>query len=299
MAWLQLHFPAADHEIEALQVKLEELGAVAVSCTDGADQPLFEPPPGATPLWQQVVVSALFDATADAETISAALAASLGRDAQVQQETIEDQAWERAWMADFHPQQFAAGFWVVPSWCQAPDPDAVNLRLDPGLAFGSGSHETTALCLQWLGEASLSGRDVLDFGCGSGILAIAALMLGARQACACDIDPQALLASADNAASNGVKSRLHCCLADDLPAAQYDLLLANILAGPLIELAGQLAGHCRAGADLLLSGILDQQADAVLAAYRPWFAIQSVTSKGDWIRIHGTRLSATDTAPLP
>lgn len=299
MAWLQLHFPAADHEIEALYELLERLGAVAVTCTDAADQPLLEPAPGATPLWQQVRVSALFETGIDTSAVAAALAAQLDRDPQLQSEQVQDQAWERAWMADFHPQRFGQRLWIVPSWCEAPDPDAINLHLDPGLAFGSGSHETTALCLEWLGDHDLQGRQVLDVGCGSGVLAIAALLLGAEQACACDIDPQALLATADNATANQVQQRLHCCLADALPAAHYDLLLANILAGPLIDLAAQLANYCRPGADLLLSGILRAQAQAVTEAYQPWFNIHTTVTKGDWVRIHGTRLPASAMPPLP
>lgn len=192
-------------------------------------------------------------------------------------------------MADFHPMQFGQRLWIVPSWSEAPNPQAVNLKLDPGLAFGTGTHETTSLCLEWLDGANLNGRTVLDFGCGSGVLAIAALLLGAARVDGCDLDPQALLASQDNAKTNGVADRLQCYLPEAMPEHSYDLVLANILAGPLVELAPLLTRYCRPGADLVLSGILVGQSDAVQAAYRDSFELSSVVQKNDWVRIHGVR----------
>ena len=290
MAWLQLHLATTEAHADAFQSALEDMGACAVTLTDGADQPVFEPPPGARPLWQNIVVSALFDADRDPALILAALQQQ-GLDAQAHHhETLDDQVWERAWMDDFAPMRFGERLWIVPSWSESPDPQAVNLKLDPGLAFGTGTHETTALCLEWLDRADLQGKTVLDFGCGSGVLAIAALLLGAGNATGTDIDPQALTASEDNARNNGVADGLSLYLPENLPAEyRCDVLVANILAGPLVELADQLAGYCHPGGTLALSGILAEQAESVRAAYTPWFDLNPTTQQGDWVRIDGVR----------
>ncbi|MBB09377.1 MULTISPECIES: 50S ribosomal protein L11 methyltransferase [unclassified Alcanivorax] len=290
MAWLQLHLATTEAHADAFQSALEDMGACAVTLTDGADQPVFEPPPGARPLWQNTVVSALFDADRDPALILAALQQQ-GLEAQAHHhETLDDQVWERAWMDDFAPMRFGERLWIVPSWSASPDPQAVNLKLDPGLAFGTGTHETTALCLEWLDRADLTGKAVLDFGCGSGVLAIAALLLGAGNATGTDIDPQALTASEDNARNNGVADALRLYLPENLPADyRCDVLVANILAGPLVELAGQLASYCRPGGSLALSGILAEQAESVRNAYAPWFDLNPTTQQGDWVRIDGVR----------
>jgi len=290
MAWLQLHLATTEAHADAFQSALEDMGACAVTLTDGADQPVFEPPPGARPLWQNTVVSALFDADRDPALILAALQQK-GLEAQAHHhETLDDQVWERAWMDDFAPMRFGERLWIVPSWSASPDPQAVNLKLDPGLAFGTGTHETTALCLEWLDRADLTGKAVLDFGCGSGVLAIAALLLGAGNATGTDIDPQALTASEDNARNNGVADALRLYLPENLPADyRCDVLVANILAGPLVELAGQLASYCRPGGSLALSGILAEQAESVRNAYAPWFDLNPTTQQGDWVRIDGVR----------
>ena len=290
MAWLQLHLATTEAHADAFQSALEDMGACAVTLTDGADQPVFEPPPGARPLWQNTVVSALFDADRDPALILAALQQQ-GLEAQAHHhETLDDQVWERAWMDDFAPMRFGERLWIVPSWSASPDPQAVNLKLDPGLAFGTGTHETTALCLEWLDQADLTGKAVLDFGCGSGVLAIAALLLGAGNATGTDIDPQALTASEDNARNNGVADALRLYLPENLPADyRCDVLVATILAGPLVELAGQLASYCRPGGSLALSGILAEQAESVRNAYAPWFDLNPTTQQGDWVRIDGVR----------
>ena len=290
MAWLQLHLATTEAHADAFQSALEDMGACAVTLTDGADQPVFEPPPGARPLWQNTVVSALFDADRDPALILAALQQQ-GLEAQAHHhETLDDQVWERAWMDDFAPMRFGERLWIVPSWSASPDPQAVNLKLDPGLAFGTGTHETTALCLEGLDQADLTGKAVLDFGCGSGVLAIAALLLGAGNATGTDIDPQALTASEDNARNNGVADALRLYLPENLPADyRCDVLVANILAGPLVELAGQLASYCRPGGSLALSGILAEQAESVRNAYAPWFDLNPTTQQGDWVRIDGVR----------
>ncbi|EKF72865.1 50S ribosomal protein L11 methyltransferase [Alcanivorax hongdengensis A-11-3] len=290
MAWLQLHIATTEQHADAFQNALEEMGACAVTLTDGADQPVFEPPPGTRPLWQNTVVSALFEADRDPALIIEALTQQGLAPQAHHHETLEDQAWERAWMDDFAPMRFGQRLWIVPSWSEAPDPQAVNLKLDPGLAFGTGTHETTALCLQWLDAADLNGKTVLDFGCGSGVLAIAALLLGASQAIGTDIDPQALQASEDNARNNGVADRLQLYLPDKMPPDHHcDVLVANILAGPLVELSELLAGYCRPGTLLALSGILADQAESVREAYAPWFDLNPTTRDGDWVRIDGVR----------
>lgn len=289
MPWLQLHLPSTADLADEVEDILLELGAVAVTLSDGADQPLLEPPPGAMPLWNETVVTALFEQTTNQDLLLIALTDRLGR-APVSHrfETVDDQRWERAWMDDFHPMPFGERLWIVPSWAEPPAPDAVNLRLDPGLAFGTGTHETTALCLNWLDGADVAGKTVLDFGCGSGVLAIAALLLGAERAIATDIDPQALLATQANAELNGVADRLHCCLPEQLPPGDYDLVLANILAGPLVELAPLLLLHCRPGGAIVLSGILQDQVDSVVEAYRHSVALNPVTLRGEWARVDGT-----------
>lgn len=298
MPWLQLHIPSTAEAAEQVEDALMSLGANAVTLSDAADQPLFEPPPGATPLWRETVVSALFQADTDENALLAGLSATLGSaPADYRFEHLADQAWERAWMDDFKPMQFGERLWIVPSWAEPMTGDAVNLRLDPGLAFGTGTHETTAMCLAWLDGASvngkLTGKTVLDFGCGSGVLAIAALLLGAERVLACDIDPQALLATRDNAALNGVADRLECCLPEAMPAqAHFDLVIANILAGPLVSLAPQLLGYCGDGAALVLSGILNEQAEDVMAAYTPDILFTPPARLGDWTRLAGVRADA-------
>ncbi len=290
MSWLQLHIATDPDHADAFQDALEALGAGAVTLTDGADQPVFEPPPGARPLWRTTVVTALFSDDTDTDAILARLGEQGLVFADHRVEALADQAWERAWMDDFQPMRFGERLWIVPSWSDPPQPDAVNLKLDPGLAFGTGTHDTTALCLEWLEQTDLDGKQVLDFGCGSGVLAIAALLLGAERALGTDIDNQALTASADNAAANGVGERLALCLPEAL-AADYrcDLLVANILAAPLIELAPVLAGRCRPGAPMALSGILADQAQSVRDAYAPWFDLGPTRQRGDWVRVDGVR----------
>ena len=290
MPWLQLHIPTTQDHADALEEALLACGAHAVSLTDGADQPLFEPPPGATPLWKETVVSALFEADANQQEILQGLQEQLAEPVSDHRfEALEDQPWERAWMDDFQPMQFGRRLWIVPSWCEPPVATDVNLRLDPGLAFGTGTHETTALCLTWLDGEDLTGKRILDFGCGSGVLAIAALLLGAAHADGCDIDPQALDASRSNAEMNGVSERLDLHEADKLPDAHWDVLVANILAGPLVELAPRLAALCRAGGRLALSGILAEQAEEVRSAYQQWFDLAATEQRGDWVCISGTR----------
>jgi len=290
MAWLQLHYPCEQSQIELIEEVLLALGAYSVSLTDAADEPLFEPPPGATPLWQQMMVTALFAADTDQDALLLQLADQIGDIPEgLYLEPLEDKPWERAWMDDFHPMQFGNRLWIVPSWAEAPNPNAVNLRLDPGLAFGTGTHETTSLCLTWLEGLDLTGKTLLDFGCGSGVLAIAALLLGAKEVYACDIDPQAIIATRENAKLNGVENRLHCMLPEALPQQQYQVIVANILAEPLVELAPQLLNYCQPNGVFGLSGILLDQAPLVRQAYEEDATLYPDTHLGEWVLVQGQR----------
>ena len=258
---------------------------------DAEDQPIFEPDLGTTPLWSNTHLLALFEADTDETALLAHLQLLCdGALPEHHVERIEDQDWERSWMDGFQPMRFGQRLWIVPSWHAAPQPDAVNLLLDPGLAFGTGTHPTTALCLEWLDGQNLDNCSVLDFGCGSGILAIAALLLGAPQAAGTDIDPQALEASRDNASRNGIDpARFPVYLPADLPQQPADVVVANILAGPLVSLAPQITALVKGGGRLALSGILAEQAEEVRAAYASTFDLDPTAVKDGWVRISGVK----------
>ena len=265
------------------------LGALSVSLADAADHPLFEPAPGETPLWPRTRLLALYSAGADPGIVSATLTAVLALPAgAIRHEHVEDRVWEREWLKDFRPMRFGRRLWVCPGGQAAGDPEAIVLELDPGLAFGTGTHATTAMCLEWLDGHPPAGLRVLDYGCGSGILALSALKLGARSATAFDIDPQALIAIRDNALRNGLSGPLAILGAEDAPRGPFDLVLANILAGPLCELAPGLARLCPAGT-LLLAGLLEGQAGEVADAYAPWFDIETAARRDGWIALAGHR----------
>ena len=292
MAWLQLEFPLGELDAERVQGALESLGALAVTLADAADDPIYEPPPGATPLWQRARVTALFEANTDRSAVREALAATLDAPLPTHRfSVLADRDWSREWLKDFKPMRFGARLWVVPTAYAAPEPGAVNLVLDPGLAFGTGTHPTTALCLEWLDShaAALADRRLLDFGCGSGILAIAAALLGAREVEALDLDPQALIATSENAERNGVAARIEVALPAAGAPGPFDLLVANILSGPLIELAPTLMARIDRGAPFALSGILAAQAAEVAAAYAPFATMASPVTRGDWVRLDGVR----------
>ncbi len=291
MSWLQLRLAISPDQASDLEDRLLELGAVSVTFMDAEDQPIFEPDLGTTPLWSNTHLLALFEADTDPDTLISHLTLLCGGQLpDYSLEQLEDQDWERSWMDNFQPMRFGQRLWIVPSWHQAPEPEAVNLLLDPGLAFGTGTHPTTALCLEWLDNEPLTGKTLIDFGCGSGILAIAALLLGADQAIGTDIDPQALEASRDNAQRNGIADqRFSLYLPEAMPPQPAEVLVANILAGPLVSLAPQLASLVLPGGRIALSGILAEQTDEILAAYRPWFNLDPVTERDGWIRVSGTR----------
>jgi ribosomal protein L11 methyltransferase len=304
MPWLELTLQCREQDQPRYERALEDVGALAVTLLDAdIDTPneraILEPGVGETPLWGEISLSALFDADSDALVLLAALEA-FDHDldwSRASFRKVEDQDWERAWMDQYVPLAFGARTWIVP-WnrelpVEAQQHDAAVVRLDPGLAFGSGTHPTTSLCLQWLdalAEAGeLEGRTVLDFGCGSGILALAALKLGAARAVGVDNDPQALIATHDNAQRNGVDERMNVFLPDDEPPAQYPIVVANILASALDALADILASRVAPGGRIALSGILAGQEDALLDRYGEWFDALAVAQEGDWIRIDGVR----------
>jgi ribosomal protein L11 methyltransferase len=275
---------------------LLEAGALSITLQDAGDDPVLEPAPGTTPLWPEVRIVALFDASIDREAVLAQLRAQLALPlAEATFETIADRAWEREWLKDFRPMRFGRRLWICPGG-QRPAADELArsdapclIELDPGLAFGTGTHPTTASCLEWLDGAALAGKRIIDYGCGSGVLAIAALKLGARSALGIDIDPQALLATRDNALRNGVEDRLHVQLAEQDPGPPADILLANILAEPLESLAPTFARLLVPGGLLVLSGLLAGQATAVASRYAAWFDIGPSIVRDDWARLDGVR----------
>lgn len=304
MPYLELSLRSTEAEQPRYERALEDVGALSVTLLDAdADTPneraILEPGVGQTPVWKSLVLTALFDADADALALLAALEAF---DPELDWSTagfrtVEDQDWERVWLDQFQPMRFGERTWIVP-WnhelpAEAAAPDAAVVRLDPGLAFGSGTHPTTALCLRWLdglaGEGMLQGARVLDFGCGSGILALAALKLGADQAVGVDNDPQAVQASLDNALRNEVDGRLAVYLPEDEPEATYPVVVANILASALDALAELLAARVAQGGRIALSGILQGQEGELLERYAAWFDDLKASIDGDWVRIDGVR----------
>ncbi len=289
MHWRQFVMDLDALPPEAVEALFTRHGAQAVTLSDAADDPVLEPAPGATPLWQQTRITGLFDADTDLDALCLALTEEFGLPAPPAHrvEELADRAWEREWLKDFRPMRFGERLWVCPHGQAAPAADAVVVSLDPGLAFGTGTHPTTALCLAWLDGQPLAGCRVLDFGCGSGILGIAALKLGAATVTAVDIDRQAVTASRDNALCNGVGERLQAGL--ELPAGEWDVLLANILAAPLVEHAQRLAASAAEGARIALSGILAPQADDVRAAYAGDFDLAPAQTNGDWVLLTGRK----------
>jgi ribosomal protein L11 methyltransferase len=291
MPWLKISLRTLQEYSEALETLLLDEGAVSVSYADAEDNPVLEPAPGETPIWPDLILSALFDADTDIEQIRMTLQNCTLPHSELHTELLPDQDWERAWMDDFKPMRFGERLWICPSWLEPPEPDAVNLMLDPGQAFGTGTHPTTALCLEWLDAHPPKDELVIDYGCGSGILAVAALKLGARHCWGIDIDPQALEATRANADKNGIpEAHLYVVQPEGLPPIKADLLIANILSGPLVELAPALSNLVKPEGKLILSGILEDQADNVITAYSPWFEMQQPVGKEEWIRLEGKRL---------
>lgn len=293
MPWLQLTLETSSDDAEQFSDLLSEAGANAVTFLDSADQPLYEPPVGETPLWSRTRIIGLFDASANMpavlEHVSQSIAPKALPDHRIS--PLEDKDWEREWMENFKPMPFGERLWIIPSWTEAPHTEAVNILLDPGLAFGTGTHPTTDLCLQWLDKHGAEHDEVIDYGCGSGILAVAAAKLGAGHVWAVDNDPQALIATRDNAEKNNVVEAIDAVLPGDLPKLQTPLLLANILAQPLMDFAERFASHVTPNGHIVLSGILKEQAEQVSACYKPWFTMEPPAHKDEWVRLSGQRLT--------
>jgi ribosomal protein L11 methyltransferase len=293
MAWWQFSLNCEASELEQVENLMMGLGALSISLSDAGDEPIYEPLPGDNPVWQESIVAATFDGARDHEFLYQQLTSELPDHlAQgVRLKTLQDQDWNQAYKQHFHPLQCAPDLWIVPSWSEPPDPAATIIQLDPGLAFGTGSHPTTALCLAWLGTSDIDDRRVIDFGCGSGILAIASIKLGARQVIAVDIDAQALTACHSNMEVNGINSeQIQVMPPEALDESAVDLLIANILAGPLVRLAPRFAELVKPGGQILLSGILKTQLEDIQSAYQPCFNLDPASYREDWVCISGNRL---------
>lgn len=292
MSWLQLKLETTAEYAEDITVFLNLMGAAAVTFADSADQALLEPELNTTPLWDEVTILSLFKPEINSDKIINFLKMNFANDAICHYDTeiLPENNWERAWLKDFHPMQFGKNLWICPSLLTPPDPNAVNIILDPGLAFGTGTHPTTALCLEWLDVNPPHDKNVIDYGCGSGILAIAALKLGANNVWAVDHDEQALTATQVNAERNNIDiNNLHTLLPTEFKPFEADLLIANILTNPLIELSSLFAQCVKPNGKLVLSGILASQIDTLKDAYSRYFSINHIVQKDDWIRIEGTK----------
>lgn len=291
MAWIQIRINANADNAELISDLLMDTGSASVTYVDAKDTPIYEPKLGTVQLWADTTVIGLYDANHDMDSVVATLnaEATLADKLVYKIEQLEDKDWEREWMDNFHPIQFGDRLWICPSWRDIPDPDAVNVLLDPGLAFGTGTHATTALCLKWLESQDLTGKTVVDFGCGSGILGIAAIKLGAERMIGIDIDPQALEASRDNAKRNGVADKLEVYLPEDQPEFTADIVVANILAQPLRELHEVILGLLKPNGKIAMSGILEEQAQSVADVYAPFLALDEVAGEGEWTRVSGVK----------
>jgi ribosomal protein L11 methyltransferase len=292
MPWYEISVSVTRQGVDTVEQVLEEQGALAITLEDDADNPVLEPGPGSTPLWPSVHVRGLFDVNIPRQAITDLLQerAGISRPDLMQWRSVDDQDWTRAWMDRFQPMIFGENLWIVPTGMAIPfDEKNTEIRLDPGLAFGTGTHPTTALCLEWLDGQDLTGKQVVDYGCGSGILGIAAALKGATRVVCVDNDPQALEATVINALRNGVENQVVCLAPENFHESESEIVLANILARPLIELAPVLMGCATPGAWIVLSGILDEQAVDVAQAYQSGSTgIQSKSFDG-WVRLAGQK----------
>ncbi len=289
MPWLEANLTIDKSRAPLIEQLFEELGAVAVTFGDAGDEPVLEPGPGETPLWEATRVTGLFAGDTDVDSLRSMIGLALGADDRrsLKLKRVNDRDWERAWMDHYRPMRFGRRLWIRPSGSEVDQDDAVIVDLDPGLAFGTGTHQTTALCLSWIDGQDLSGKRLIDFGCGSGVLAVAALKMGASRAIAVDHDPQALLATRENGKRNQVSDRLEVMHSSAFTPATADVVIANILANTLIELSVELLALLRPGSDLVLSGILRDQAEAVAKAYRARVDFRPAETRDDWVLLHG------------
>ncbi|MDQ7049970.1 MAG: 50S ribosomal protein L11 methyltransferase [Enterobacterales bacterium] len=296
MPWMQMTLTTNENQVDSVGDAMLALGALSVTLMDAEDVPILEPAPGETPLWDQVKMMFLFDMAIDPKQVlhQWQLNSLAKQTDHIKFELLEDKDWEREWMERFEPMRFGQRLWICPSWKPLVDPAAVNILLDPGLAFGTGTHPTTALCLEWLDSIDLKGKTLIDYGCGSGILAIAALKLGASKVVAVDIDPQALIATRENASRNQIDmQKLVVDYPEKLPDEAVDIVIANILAGPLKELSNIITKHCKINGQIALSGILDTQAEETRKVYQRSFDMESISYKNEWSRLVGTKIHST------
>jgi ribosomal protein L11 methyltransferase len=291
MSWLQIHLVTTKGKAPLVELLFESLGAVSVTMGDAKDEPMLEPAPGETPLWSQTKVTGLFPEESNQDHLVRHIKQELGTNIilDLSVEHLADQVWERVWLDDFHPMQFGQRLWIAPEGKKPNTPNAITVQLDPGLAFGTGTHPTTALCLSWLDQADIAGKTVIDFGCGSGILSIAALLLGAKQVIAIDHDTQALEATAYNAKKNCVLERVTILHSDQPIEIVADVTMANILASTLIELEPVFSRHTKSGGEIVLSGILEEQTESIVTSFMDNFSIQPPQINTGWVLLHGDR----------
>lgn len=294
MPWLQVRIPTLPEHTETLEDTLLLAGCQAVTLLDTDNQPVFEPIRGTTPLWEHTTVQGLFDQDTDAKYLVSVIEQVIKdenlKTGSVVTEILEDKDWEREWMDKFQPIQCGDRLWIVPSWQEAPNPEAINLKLDPGLAFGTGTHPTTFLCLNWLDSNIKGGETVLDFGCGSGILGLGALLLGAEKMDGIDIDPQAMTATTNNAQLNGIPKESYRVTTETEDLDQdYDRVVANILAGTLIDLKKLICAKVKPQGEIVLSGILSHQAEEVREAYSDVIVFEADQIKDGWVALSGRR----------
>ncbi len=291
MPWHQISVITNENLAPQLADAFDNLGAVSVTYMDAEDEPVYEPAIGETKIWSNTEVIALYGQDKEPELIKTTLFARFKAESlrNWRYEWVEDQEWERAWMEFYQPMKFADKLWVCPTDQEQYEPGTVCLTLDPGLAFGTGTHPTTALCLEWLASHDLTGKTVVDYGCGSGILAVAAILLGAKHAHAVDIDPQAITATLSNALKNQVQNKITCYLPEQFVPFQADIVLANILAKPLMDMAGPISALVAPGCQLVLSGILSEQAGSVMEAYRHTITFNPPAQQEGWVRLDGTK----------
>ena len=288
MPWLQISLEAERDKVEAITEAFDALGALSVTVLDAGDEPLLEPAPGETPLWSAARLTALFEESVDVAVIEQRLKDLLPDAAtDFHSEILEDRDWSSTWRDSFGAMCFGRHLWVCPVGEQPEDPDAVVVHMDPGMAFGTGTHATTAMCLEWLDANTPRNLSVIDYGCGSGILAVAAYKLGAETVTAVDIDPQAVQATQENARRNGCD--IGICQPNTLGQGSVALVVANILANPLIELAADLSTRVHTGGKLVMTGILAEQAEAVMAAYMDWFVFAEPLYRDEWVLLEGLR----------
>lgn len=292
MAWHQISVTTNEETAPQIADFFSDTGALSVTYLDAEDVPIYEPALNETKIWQNTVVVALYEEDSEPELIKTALFGKFAQNSVLsnwKSEVLEDQDWERAWMEYYHPMKFADKLWVCPTGQENHEAGTVCLTLDPGLAFGTGTHPTTALCLEWLASHDLTNKIVIDYGCGSGILAVAAVLLGAKHAHAIDIDPQAITATLANAEKNQVSDKISCYLPEQFTPLAADVVLANILAKPLIELAPAIMALVKPQGQLVLSGILNEQADSVSTAYSTQMTMNPAVNQEDWCRLDGIK----------